>query len=232
MDKNQHKSLIPHMQRYLITGALTIIPIWVTWLVFDFVLTRLSNLGRPSVIVLSKALQSNLPVLARWLLEPWFQSALAVILTILALYLLGLAATLVVGKRLIALFESIMARLPLIQTIYGATKKLLSALQTKPDGIQRVVLIDFPSTKMKAIGFVTRLMRDEASGEELAAVYVPTTPNPTSGYMEIVPIKHIISTNWSMDEAMTFILTGGMVAPDNIHYSENAPDRLDHEATR
>jgi len=232
MDKTQRKSLIPHTQRYLITGALTIIPIWVTWLVFDFVLTRLSNVGRPSVVALSKALQDDLPTLARWLLEPWFQSTLAVILTVLALYLLGLAATLVVGKRLIALFESIMERLQLVQTIYGATKKLLSALQTKPEGVQRVVLIDFPSSKMKAIGFVTRLMHDEISGEALAAVYVPTTPNPTSGYMEIVPMKHITSTDWSMDEAMTFILTGGTVAPEHIHYSGNAPDRPDPGATR
>jgi uncharacterized membrane protein len=83
-----------------------------------------------------------------------------------------------------------------------------------------VVLIAFPSPDLKTVGFVTHMFKDSNTGEELAAVYVPTTPNPTSGYMEIVPINKLISTDWSMDEAMTFIISGGAVAPDHISITE------------
>ena len=76
------------------------------------------------------------------------------------------------------------------------------------------------------MGFVTRVMSDAATGEKLAAVYVPTTPNPTSGYMEIVPVKDLISTDWSMDEAMTFILSAGAIAPEKINYSQGSTDNL------
>jgi uncharacterized membrane protein len=68
------------------------------------------------------------------------------------------------------------------------------------------------------VGLVTRTLVDDATGRELAAVYVPTTPNPTSGYLEIVPLERVTSTDWSIDEAMNFIISGGAVAPGTIPY--------------
>jgi uncharacterized membrane protein len=88
-------------------------------------------------------------------------------------------------------------------------------MRTRPGDTQRVVLIDFPSRDMKAIGLVTRTFRD-ASGNEIAAVYVPTAPNPTSGYLELVPTDRMITTDWSMDQAMAFIVSGGAVGPDQL----------------
>ena len=85
-----------------------------------------------------------------------------------------------------------------------------------------MVLIDFPSPEMKTVGFVTRTLVDDDTGRELAAVYVPTTPNPTSGYLEIVPLDKVTSTNWTMDEAMTFIISGGAVAPKSMNYDKGA----------
>ena len=85
-----------------------------------------------------------------------------------------------------------------------------------------MVLIDFPHRDAKAIGFVTRVLRDEHSGEELAAVFVPTTPNPTGGYLELVPMDRLTPTDWTVDQAMSFILTGGAVAPDRIPYRRPA----------
>jgi uncharacterized membrane protein len=150
--------------------------------------------------------------------EPWFESSLAVVLTLLALYLLGWMATRVVGRRAIALFDRIVEQIPLVHKVYKATKQLIVAIQQKPEGAERVVLIDFPSSEMKAVGFVMRILTDDNSGEELAAVYVPTTPNPTSGYLEIVPVKSLVQTDLTMDEAMTFIISGGAVAPDRFRY--------------
>ena len=223
MSPEEHKTFASRAQRYLITGVLTAIPIWITWLVFKFVFTQLSKFGMPWVRALANTLQNHSPSVADWLLQPWFQSVLAIIITVAALYLLGWAATRVIGGRFIALFDRLVARIPLVQTIYGGTKKLLAALQQKPERVQRVVLIEFPSSEMKAVGFVTRVMKDADTGQDLAAVYVPTTPNPTSGYLEIVPVERLISTTWTIDEAMTFIISGGAVAPERLHYSHSAP---------
>ena len=124
-----------------------------------------------------------------------------------------------IGQRLLRWFETLVARIPLASTIYGSARKLLDILQTKPDGTQRVVLIDFPHAEMKTLGFVTRVMREQGTGRELAAVYVPTTPNPTSGYLEIVPVEKITPTDWNVDQAMSFIISGGAMAPDAIPFS-------------
>jgi len=211
--------ILPHFRRYIIAGILTVIPIWLTVVVFEFILRQLSAIGSPWVRALSRTLQVVAPNLSRWLLDPWFQSAVAVLLTLMALYLLGWAATQVLGRRLLALFDSIMERIPMVQTVYGSTKKLLASLQKKPDKLQRVVLVNFPTENMKTVGLVTRVFRDADTGRELAAVYVPTTPNPTSGYLEIVPVENLVSTDWTVDEATTFVISGGAVAPDRINYT-------------
>jgi len=80
-------------------------------------------------------------------------------------------------------------------------------------------LIEFPSPDMKTIGLVTRIFTDADTGEEIAAVYVPTTPNPTSGYMELVPTSRLVMLDWTINEAMTFIVSGGAAAPAKLHYS-------------
>jgi uncharacterized membrane protein len=204
-----------YLQRYLITGLLTFIPLWLTWIVFKFVFSFLSHVGAPVVAGLFAALSAVFPSAAAWLSQEWFQSIIAFIGTIVALYLVGFATSRVFGQRLLTAFENLISRIPLVHTIYGGTKKLMTMLSTKPGGTQRVVLIDFPSPELKSIGFVTRLFVD-TEGRELAAVYVPTTPNPTGGYLEIVPIEKLIATDWSMDQAMAFILSGGAVGPDHL----------------
>ena len=217
-NKSNDSRLKLHIQRYLLAGVLTIIPVWITFLVFKFVLAQLSSMGMPSVVAMAKGLQKTWPNLAQWLVAPWFQSSLAIVVTLLALYLLGWIVSRVVGKRMLALFDLLMHKIPVVQTVYGSIKKLINVLQQKPEGIQRVVLISFPTPEMKTVGFVTRILHDETTGQELAAVYVPTTPNPTSGYLEIVPLENLIATDWTMDEAMTFIISGGAVAPDRVRF--------------
>jgi uncharacterized membrane protein len=215
------RAILPHLQRNLIAGVLAIIPLWITWVVFNFIVNQFSKFGMPWVQALARAVQRDAPSLAHWLLEPWFQHTLAVILTLIALYLLGWTTTRVLGKRLLGWFDILIDRIPFVDHIYRATKKLVVALQQKPEGVRRVVLISFPSPEMKVVGFVTRVLKDEKTGRKLAAVYVPTTPNPTSGYLEIVPVEHLVETDWTMDEAMTFIISGGAVAPEKIRYERD-----------
>jgi uncharacterized membrane protein len=147
------------------------------------------------------------------------QTALALFATLAVILLSGVMARIVVGQRVLRWFEALIRRIPLASTIYGSARQLLDILQTKPDGTQRVVLIDFPHTEMKTLGFVTKVMHENGTGRELAAVYVPTTPNPTSGYLEIVPVEKITPTDWTVDQAMSFIISGGAVSPDSIPFS-------------
>jgi len=204
-----------HLKRYLITGLLTFVPLWLTWVVFKFIFTFISHVGAPVVAGLFIALSAEFPGAATWLSQEWLQSIIAFVGTVLAFYLVGLASDRVFGQRLLTAFEEMIGRIPLVQTIYGGSKKLMTMLATKPAGTQRVVLIDFPSPELKSVGFVTRVFTDSA-GRELAAVYVPTTPNPTGGYLEIVPVEKIVATDWTMDQAMAFVLSGGAVGPADL----------------
>lgn len=210
------------LRNYLLAGVLTVIPIWITWLIFEFILRLLSSFGRPWVFALSRPVHRYWPELADMMLQPWFENVLGVIITLLGLLVLGWITTQVVGKKLLATFDGLVQRIPFVEKIYGATKALLATFEQKPGQIQRVVLIEFPSPDMKTVGFVTRIITDPDTGRKLAAVYVPTTPNPTSGYMELVPIERVTTTDWTLEEAMSFVMSGGTVSPTQVNYERGA----------
>lgn len=207
------------LKKTLLSGLLTLLPIWLTWVVVKFVFVLLSDLSKPWVEPLSQRIADGNPQLLGWFSDRWVQTTIAMVATLLVILLVGWLARRVVGQRLLGWFEALVARVPLANTIYGSARKLLDILQTKPDGTQRVVLIDFPHSQMKSVGFVTRVIREQGTGRELAAVYVPTTPNPTSGYLEIVPVEKITPTDWTVDQAMSFIISGGAVAPETIPFA-------------
>lgn len=204
------------VKRYLITGLLTFLPLWVTVLVFKFVLGLLADIGGPLVAGLVGAVGLVSPHTADTLSQRWTIFILALLVTLGGLYLVGWLAHRMIGRRLLDTFDGLLQRIPLVQTIYGGTKKLMAVLQHKPGGTQRVVLVDFPRPGIKVVGFVTRTLTEEGSGREIAAVYVPTTPNPTGGYLELVPMDELTPTDWTMDQAMAFIISGGAVSPDSL----------------
>lgn len=204
--------------RYLIVGLLTAAPLTVTWLILRFLFDNLALVGRPWANALALGISERYPFLSSWLLDPRVQSIAAIIIVLLFLYLLGWAATKVLGRRIIYLAEALIGRIPFVETIYRSIKRLLTVIDQSGAKGQQVVLIDFPSSEMKAVGLVTKIILDADSGEELAAVYVPTSPNPTSGYVELVPVKDIVFTDWTVDQAMAFIVTGGTTSPDRVHY--------------
>lgn len=213
----------PTLQRLFLTGLLTLLPIWLTWVVVKFVFVMLSDISRPLIGPLLQDLALAHPQTLSWLGAQWVQTALALIATLAVILLSGAMARVVVGQTVLRWFESLIKRVPLASIVYGSARQLLDILQTKPDGTQRVVLIDFPHNEMKSIGFVTKVLREAGSGRELAAVYVPTTPNPTSGYLEIVPVEKITPTDWTVDQAMSFIISGGAVSPASIPFSVPTP---------
>jgi uncharacterized membrane protein len=212
--------MLAKIRRNVVAGILTAIPILITVWVISFLVGLLVWLGSPFVRVYVEWLQIHSPTLAAGFTAPWFQGAISIAIVLAALYVLGEVATMVAGRRLLAAFDYLMARIPVVQSIYGAARQLVSSFQTNPGNSQRVVLIEFPSPEMKTIGLVTRIFNDADTGEEIAAVYVPTTPNPTSGYMELVPTSRLVVLDWTINEAMTFIMSGGAAAPPKLNYSK------------
>lgn len=218
------RSLVRVASRYVVIGLITVAPLGITWWILSFLFAQLSWFGRPWIIGLARALRPRYPDFSAWLLNETLLSFLAVVIVVAFLYLLGWGTTRVIGRRLIALFDSVVARIPLVDAIYRSVKRLLDVATIAPQGERRVVLINFPSPEMKAVGVITRTLRDAKTGEELAAVYVPTAPNPTSGYIEVVPMRDVILTDWTFDQAMAFVVTFGTSAPDTVAF--NAEGRI------
>lgn len=212
------------IMRRLFAGLIAVAPIVVTWVILSFLFQQLSYFGRPLIRGLSSAIRPTSPALADFISNQALQSVLAVVVVLIGIYLLGWLAERIAGRRLIGLVDALAQRIPIVQTIYRATKRFLEMTSPGNDDqkVQRVVLIDFPSPEMKTVGLLTHSMRDSKTGEELAVVYVPTTPNPTSGYLEILPIKSLTFTDWTFDQAMAFIVTAGSNAPDTVNYRDKA----------
>lgn len=212
------KTVATKAREYLITGLLAAVPLVVTWFILDVLFRLLSTVGRPFALILSTPLSLVIPGIS----SQWVVDIMGAILVVALLFGLGWAARDVFASRFLNAAEAAIGRIPVVQVIYGGVKKFMDVMSRKPgSSVQRVVLIDFPSRQMKAIGLVTRTMKDEKTGEELVAVYVPTTPNPTSGYLEIVPVSRVISTDWTVDEATAFVVSGGAVGRETIAYSQS-----------
>jgi uncharacterized membrane protein len=183
-------------------------------MIFSFLLGVLAKAGLPVVQLLAAILPGDA------LSQPWLQFVLAVILALALLYILGRVTSQVVGRQALRLFEGALERLPFVAKIYGSVRQLIDSMLVKQGTTQRVVLVDFPMLGQKAIGFLTRTMTDSGSGELLAAVLLPNAINPTSAFLQIVPMDRVTETDLNMEQAMSMLMTGGAVAPETILFSK------------
>ncbi|MGQ0741591.1 MAG: DUF502 domain-containing protein [Alphaproteobacteria bacterium] len=212
----ERKPILKVIQSNLIAGVLTVFPIIAVWIVISFLLALLSSAGAPLAGAITDFINTQVPGLAPVLTNTYVQGAVAVILVLLILNLIGAAASRMLGMRFITFMEKLINRIPLIQTVYRASKQLVGVMHQAPGGAARVVLIDFPHPGLKAIGLVMRTFPDPNTGQEISAVFVPTSPNPTSGYLQLVPTAKLVPSDMTMDQAMTMIVSGGAVTPDHI----------------
>ncbi len=195
------------LQSNILAGILTIGPLFVTWLIFSFLLSALAKAGMPVVQLFAGIFPRA------WLSQPWMESALAVLLTLAMLYVLGRLTSVVIGRQAFHLFEAVLERLPFVAKVYTSVRQLLDSMMAKKETSQRVVLVDFPLQGQKSIGFLTRTMRDAATGETLAAVLLPNAINPTSAFLQVLPMERVTETNLTMEQAMSMLMTGGAVGP-------------------
>jgi uncharacterized membrane protein len=128
----------------------------------------------------------------------------------------------VIGRQAFELFEAVLERLPFVAKIYTSVRQLLDSMMAKKESSQRVVLVDFPVQGQKSISFLTRTMTDSVTGEVLAAVLLPNAINPTSAFLQILPLEKVTDTDLTMEQAMSMIMTGGAVGPESIRFSQPA----------
>ena len=206
------------VQRSILAGIITVGPLFVTYLIFSFLLGELAKAGLPAVHLLAVLFPEG------WSRYPWIQPVLAILLTLVVLYVVGRVTSLVVGRQAFGLFESMLERLPFVAKVYTSVRQLLDTMMAKKDASQRVVLVDFPIVGQKSIGFLTRTMSDATTGEQLAAVLLPNAINPTSAFLQILPLSKVTDTDLSMEQAMSMIMTGGAVGPETIRFTQPALD--------
>ena len=198
-----------HFQRTLGAGILVILPIGITVLVLKFFFNLLDPVLEPLVKLLPGE-----PVTGTGMFGLVF-----------LVYVLGLFAALVIGRRLIGFGHKVMEVIPVVKGIYGTTRMAIDVLSQgngrnsngEASDIHQyagVVLIDFPRTGVKSIGLITSSMLD-TDGEEVLSVYIPTTPIPSSGFLVIVPASDVTLTEMTVEDALTVVISGG-IRLDNV----------------
>ena len=189
-------SVAVHFRRTLSAGVLVMLPIGITVLVLKFFFDILDPVLEPAV--------ERLP-------GPEITGAGFFALLIL-IYVIGLVAAQVLGRRLIAFGHSILEVIPVVKSIYGTTRTAVQLLSTgNKENYKGVVLIDFPMPGTKSIGLITsRILGND--GIEMLSVYIPTTPIPSSGFLVIVPVTKVQVTDMSVEDAMSVVISGGILS--------------------
>jgi uncharacterized membrane protein len=190
-----------HLKTHIFRGLLAVIPIGLSYLVIRFFYLTID--ARITKLI-DRRLGFRIP-------------GLGILLVLIALYLLGLAASNWAGRKAFGLVDLITARIPLIKTVYTLGKQLADALSLPEKGaFKRVVMVEHFRPGVWSAGFVTATLKDRASGDDMVRVFIPTAPNPTSGFVVMLRASQVREVDWSVSEAMNSIISGGMVGPVQI----------------
>lgn len=197
------KSVAAALKRYFLTGLLVITPIWGTILILKTLFLTVDGiLG---------------DMLASFVIPNYYVPGLGVLTLILVIFLTGVAAANFIGGRVVKLWEELLHRVPVVRGIYSTLKSVTDILSFKErEKYNKVVLIQFPKNGHYCFAFVTGMTLgqvQEITPEPLLNVYVPTSPNPTSGYFLLVPEKEVVPLDISVEEAMKLIVSGGLYSP-------------------
>jgi uncharacterized membrane protein len=199
-----------NIRNRMVAGMLVLVPVGVTLLVMRWVLQWMAGFLQPPLERLARSLDMAY-------IPPQVISVLLTIVSIagflLAVYVTGALAQAVVGRRLIRAGETVLMRVPLASTIYSAAKQVMEAIAApSKSALRTVVLVEFPRRGAWSVGFLTgRLLEDQDYG--MAKVFVPTTPNPTTGFFVIIPQDEVMITDLTVEEAFKMIISGGIVSP-------------------
>ena len=207
------------MKKYFITGLLIWIPLAITLWVLNLIVSTMDS----TVLLLPESLQP-----ATWLGVNI--PGLGVVLTLLVLLLTGLFAANIIGQRLVNMGEGLLARIPVVKSIYNGVKQVSDTLfSSSGQAFRKALLVRFPHGDAWTIAFLTGTPSGEVASRldgDYISVYVPTTPNPTSGYLLIVPRSQVIELDMNVEEALKYVISMGVAAPSPQRRSgdHSAPD--------
>ena len=149
----------------------------------------------------------------------WYWSLAALLLAVLLISVVGLIARYYFGKRLIEWTDNLIMRVPLLNKVYGAIKQVNEAFSGNKNSFKTVALVEFPREGMFSIGFITNEQHGEVrqkTNEKVVAVFIPTTPNPTSGFLVLVPEDKVTKLDMSVADGIKYIVSLGSIAPETL----------------
>ncbi len=203
------------MKKYFITGLLVLVPLFITL----WVLSTLIHTMDQSLLLLPAAWQPKH-------LLGFNMPGLGALLTLGIIFVTGLVATNIFGQQLIVWWESLLARVPFVKSIYSSVKQVSDTLfSNSGNAFRKAVLVEYPRHGSWTIAFVTGAPGGDVVNHlhgDYISVYVPTTPNPTSGFFLMMPKADVIELDMSVDEALKYIISMGTVAPKE-HLTQQLP---------
>jgi uncharacterized membrane protein len=215
-----HKLFLPHLRKYCLAGLLTVLPLLITLIVLRFLFQLIGGLFSP-------VLGELFPDTPIWLKYLIFISAV-----FLLLYFLGLLSSHFAGRWFWGQVESILLKIPLLRSVYRASREVVHVFSGPGKGtFQEVVIVEFPRPGMKAVGFLTGSIQDEF-GKPYYKVFIPTTPNPTTGFLEIVEQSSVVRSSLTIEEGIGIIMSGGILGPERmrLHSGADLPELADSSA--
>ena len=186
----------------VVSGVVVLVPLVATVVVVRWVFLFTSGLLLPYLD----------PAIADWPFAA--RAGLSLVVLLLGLYLLGELAAHVVGSRVLGLGEAVLLRVPFVKVIYGAFKQVVAAFQGPgAKAFKSVVFVPFPHPGMRAVGFVTSTI-SKGDGSVWNTVFVPTTPNPTTGFLQVIPKADVVETDYTVEEGVKMIMSLGALVPE------------------
>ena len=202
--KRKSISVIAKLRNYFITGVVVLVPIGITLYLTKFFISVSSKLI-PNEINPNSYLPFSIP-------------GLEIVLAVIFITLIGYLSLSFIGKKILQLFNDLLKKIPILRTIYSALGQMAATLAPKRNSKKSVVLIEYPRKGSWAVGFATKDNKGEISkitNRNLVNVFVPTTPNPTSGFLLMFPKEEIVYLDMSFEEASKFIVSAGTSDPKN-----------------
>jgi uncharacterized membrane protein len=198
------------IKKNIIAGLLVTVPVSLTYIIFKFIITRIDEMVVPVVskIMGEKAMES---------FNGYFVPGMGFLLLILFVFFIGLIATNFFGKKLFNFGELILRKIPIVRVIYITIKKVVDTVsQSHESTFEKMALITYPRAPLKTVGIIVCDTPDLVSKkieEPSVNVFVPTSPNPTTGFVIAVPIKDVVFLEMTVEEGLTMIISFGVVAP-------------------
>lgn len=196
-----------NLRHYFLTGVATLLPLSVTVFIFWFIVVRLGNLFHPLFQVH--------PWLSR--LPGWGATLAGFMLFVLLVLITGWIATGLIGRLTLGWLDKILSRVPIVKTIYSSARQLTDAVFVDRSSLRKTVIAEYPRQGMFAVGFLTSDDRVTlADGRKALFVFFPTAPNPTSGWLALIPEADVTETTMSIEEGLKLVVSGGVIKPSNI----------------